>query len=165
VNSTFLPLDLDDCIPQWMRDNFSVGIYPTLAQRLEFAKACCDYVDEAIYKAPLSRRPVVVVSFSFVNQDLRQQFRKRFPSALWILIDTTEDEAQKRMEQRTDHFYKGKTVVQLPDHSHRSVATNEWNFDPVTFPHTVLNGRSPIEENSSKILAIMQDAVDQSLGE
>eukprot|EP00814_Leptocylindrus_danicus_P005689 CAMPEP_0116047302 /NCGR_PEP_ID=MMETSP0321-20121206/28791_1 /TAXON_ID=163516 /ORGANISM="Leptocylindrus danicus var. danicus, Strain B650" /LENGTH=81 /DNA_ID=CAMNT_0003529117 /DNA_START=190 /DNA_END=435 /DNA_ORIENTATION=+ len=32
-----ITLDLDVCIPQWMKDNFTNGIYPTLAQRDQFA--------------------------------------------------------------------------------------------------------------------------------
>lgn len=165
-----LSLDLDDCIPQWMRDNFAVGMYPTLAQREDFAKTCCDYVDDSILRhAPFAntkRQQILVVSFSFVNQDLRVHFRQHFPSAHWILIDTTEEEAQRRMAQRTDHFYKGKTAVLLRDESQESIpTTNEWNFDTVTFPHTVLNGQSPIEENASKIVAMMQTAVDQSNAE
>ena len=163
ANLEILSLDLDDCIPQWMRDNFSQGIYPTLVQRLEFAKTCCDYVDAAINKesCAIARKLVVIVSFSFVNQDLREQFRNRFPFSRWILIDTTEQEAQKRIDQRTDHFYKGKDASQQdkPDRN------DEWNFDPVPFPHTILSGHSPIEENASKIFIMMKDTVDQSAAE
>jgi gluconate kinase len=161
-------LDLDDCVPEWMRDNFAVGIYPTLAQRLELAISCCDYVDDSVLNSSLSntrRRQGVIVSFSFVNQDMRSQFRQRFPSAQWILIDTTEEEAQKRIEQRTDHFYKGKAAVELPEKGNETVTKNDWNFDPVTFPHTVLNGQSPIEENSSSIVSMITKVVDRSIAE
>ena len=36
--------DLDVCVPQWMRDNFAQGIYPTLAERQAFASDAADYV-------------------------------------------------------------------------------------------------------------------------
>ena len=43
-NITCLGLDLDVCVPQWMRDNFANGIYPTLEERNRFANECCQYV-------------------------------------------------------------------------------------------------------------------------
>lgn len=43
-----ITLDLDVCIPQWMKDNFTKGIYPTPIQRKTFAGAACDYVRDQI---------------------------------------------------------------------------------------------------------------------
>lgn len=59
-------LDLDVCIPQWMKDNFSKGIYPTLKERQEFAKDCCDYVTNQCHctqKENLDEKLVAIVSF------------------------------------------------------------------------------------------------------
>merc|ERR1711924_122109 len=49
----------------------------------------------------------VIVSFSFVNTDLRDIFRSRFPNAEWILIETGQEECNKRINERKGHFYKG----------------------------------------------------------
>ena len=38
-----LTLDLDVCVPDWMKENFNKGLYPTLAQRREFANDCVWY--------------------------------------------------------------------------------------------------------------------------
>ena len=40
-------VDLDVCVPQWMRDNFAKGVYPTLAERQAFASDAADYVTTA----------------------------------------------------------------------------------------------------------------------
>jgi gluconate kinase len=108
---------------------------------------------------------VTIVSFSFVNTDLRTVFRQRFPHANWVLINTTETEAQRRIEQRQGHFYKGKqqqhvqvepndpiqyettkttmkdmttgTKQQNDDHDNNN---SDWEFAPVTFDHVVLPG-------------------------
>ena len=39
-----LLLDLDVCVSNAMRENFSKGIYPTSRQRVEFMNSACDYV-------------------------------------------------------------------------------------------------------------------------
>ncbi|KAL7561841.1 hypothetical protein ACA910_009679 [Epithemia clementina (nom. ined.)] len=145
-------LDLDVCVPQWMKENFAKGIYPTLAERRAFAKGCCDYVEESMASAAATRKKAqlrqascppssrdcvpqpsadmlqqqqqsqvdgddnnnwnntiifAIVSFSFVNTDLRDYYRERFPHTQWVLIDTSESEATIRIEQRKGHFYKG----------------------------------------------------------
>ena len=140
-NARIQCLDLDVCVPQWMRDNFSKGIYPTLKQRQAFATSACDYIDDELRKlsAPgagatdpvgavgavneddngtmgeekvqvhkiVPKKIPVLISFSFVNTDLRDVFRSRFPDATWILMDTSDSEAQDRIHQREGHFYKG----------------------------------------------------------
>jgi gluconate kinase len=143
-------IDLDVCVPQWMRDNFAQGIYPTLAERLEFAELACDYVlqqqlsqlhqakddvptssmDEATRTTVVpetTTKTITIISFSFVNTDLRNVFRQRFPHAKWVLMDTTEMEAQRRIEQRQGHFYKGQQRPQsqqrLPPHEDSMNAT------------------------------------------
>jgi gluconate kinase len=156
-------VDLDDCVPEWMRDNFSKGLYPTVEQRHEFSISCCNYVDESICKATVtSGRLGIIISFSFVNEDMREHFRLHYPNSYWVLIHTTEEEAQRRIEQRLGHFYKGKvTSIHHPRDASRH-DNNEWNFAPVTFPHTIVNGCNPIEENAYEIAKLVHDAFDRS---
>ena len=135
-------LDLDDCIPQWMKDNFTKGIYPTLSQRQEFARHSCSYVKGQISLDTAQRH--VLVNFSFVNQDLRDEFRRQFPSASWILLDVSNALAQNRIEARSGHFYKGK--------SQTKEKTSEWEFDVVTFPHLTLDGSQSIQDNAQIII-------------
>jgi hypothetical protein len=166
-------LDLDVCVPQWMRDNFAAGIYPTLEQRNEFALSCCDYVDQSLLQSEKEMQDADdhlmagVVSFSFVNTDLREVFRSRFPSATWVLIDTADEEAKLRIEQREGHFYQGKvdrsssgeTAKEEMQEAAASPASDEvnseWNFAPVTFPHVILDGYEPIKKNAKKVAEIL----------
>ena len=140
-------LDLDNCIPKWMRDNFTNGIYPTLFQRQEFAKYACSYVKDQILFDTSHRH--VLINFSFVNQDLRDEFRKQFPTASWILLDVSNDLAQDRIEARAGHFYKGK--------SQTKEKKSEWEFDIVTFPHFILDGSKPIQDNAQIIIQSMHN--------
>ena len=93
-SKTYLQLDLDTCVPQWMRDNFAKGIYPTLQQRAEFIQSACNYVqgeiDSALKQHSKQQQLVTIVSFSFVNTDLRTAFQQEFPQAQWILVDTDQ---------------------------------------------------------------------------
>ena len=144
-------LDLDVCVPQWMKDNFAQGIYPTLEQRIEFAQQASDYV----LLQQQTERPCLI-SFSFVNTDLRDVFRKAFPEAQWALVDVPETELQRRIQEREGHFYKGKQqsteeTIQPKDHDN-----SDWEFAPVTFPHTVLNGLRPIDENAQVVLSLLE---------
>jgi energy-coupling factor transporter ATP-binding protein EcfA2 len=172
-------LDLDVCVPQWMRDNFSAGIYPTLEQRNEFALSCCDHVELSLLQfenekqqANDPRLMAGVVSFSFVNTDLRDVFRARFPLATWVLVDTADEEAKLRIEQREGHFYKGKTDASLssgeiteakkeeaPDSPDSDKDNSDWDFAPVTFHHVLLNGYDPIEKNAEKVAKILTQAL------
>ena len=178
VSPDVLDLDLDDCVPGWMRLNFAQGIYPTLQQRNQFAVSCCDYVNESIQQFTEANHNghrdvgeqtlLVIVSFSFVNDDLRINFRQQFPNSYWILIHTSDKEAQRRIQLRDNHLYKGK-----PQHPSDSVDSsachqsssdnNEWNFAPVTFPHAVVNGHNPIEQTSSEIVTLIQTNLQLSL--
>lgn len=163
-------LDLDVCVTRAMRDNFGRGIYPTLEERKVFAIDACDYVDKKLGEAYRNGDDepslCAVVSFSFVNTDLRDIFRERFPSAEWILVDTTEGGCERRIREREGHFYKGKIV---PDDGGDKAATekvpededkendddadnSDWKFAPVEFPHLVLEGSDPVEENARKIV-------------
>ena len=201
-------LDLDVCVPQWMRDNFGKGIYPTLQQRQEFARNACNHVQETLEREQqdlLQRRRqqleeeegptthaatttvtmllCAIVSFSFVNTDLRDFYRQRFPKAHWVLIDTSEFEANWRIQQRTDHFYKGEgddqtgletdfdddknnntslTGQKEQQDATSSTATStteednhEWKFAPVEFEHMILDGTNTIEENANHVVELV----------
>lgn len=145
-------LDLDVCVPQWMRDNFAKGLYPTLEERIEFVQSACGYVEEILQKESSSSTQQVgaVVSFSFVNTDLRDIFRERFPKAGWFLVDTSEEEAAERILKRQGHFYKGK--VETPTEKEKQTRpkgdNSEWDFAPVKFPHTSLDGMATIKQNA-----------------
>jgi hypothetical protein len=183
-------LDLDVCVPQWMRDNFNIGIYPTLEERYTFANTACQYVKgqytEHISKASheISEKTIIIVSFSFVNEDLRQTFQQSFSDGIiWILIDTDPDTAQHRINNRTNHFYKGQQVLKkefiannCDNQNSISIITqqqqqqqppplkasskddnnSDWDFAPVTFQHYFkLNGLDPVENNACKVTQII----------
>jgi hypothetical protein len=199
-----LGLDLDVCVPQWMRDNFAAGIYPTLAERETFADSACDYVEAQIaaklqdapglpssqpQESPASKEdlPVVchqpgsqlagnkpdgesepnspfavLVSFSFVNEDLRASFRRRFPTSVWCLMDTSSEEASERIAKREGHFYKGSTKASPPSSQSGQGSksdNDDWSFAPVDFPHIVLDGRDTIENNAASALAHLHQSV------
>jgi gluconate kinase len=157
-----MALDLDSCVPEWMRENFARGIYPTLKQREEFAVSCCDYVDKSLSdtakQQPDNTRIVAIVSFSFVNRDLRDGFRNRFPDSQWILMQTSEEEAQRRIESRAGHFYKGKPASRDQAPKDTSTTDNsDWDFAPVTFPHAILDGMKPVDENAAQVVQLIQE--------
>lgn len=156
-------LDLDVCVTQLMRDNFGKGIYPTLEERKVFATDACDYVDEEFAKKCEEEKVkaiTAIISFSFVNTDLRDIFISRFPKAEWILIDTNEDECTKRISEREGHFYKGEIAAEdsEEDATYKSEApgddkdNSDWKFAPVTFSHLALDGLNPIQDNANAIV-------------
>jgi len=161
-----LALDLDVCVPQWMRDNFSNGIYPNLEQRQEFASSACDFV-AAKLKQIDDVISSVIVSFSFVNTDLRDAFRERFPDAIWVLMDVTDEIAKERIDAREGHFYKGAPALSNDEKKNRISPSEQeetklydnnednsaWNFAPVTFAHINLNGRKQVDDNARHLLA------------
>lgn len=175
-----LGLDLDVCVPQWMRDNFANGIYPTLQERQAFAIECCDYVEKQVENYKKEDNPnelATIVSFSFVNTDLRDVFRSRFPHAKWILIDTQENEATRRITMREGHFYKGVKKIDGSDQKEDNLDTdvrsdkyndndentkNEWNFAPVTFDHVILDGTETVEVNAKRVVQVMQEIIGVS---
>ena len=147
-----LALDLDVCVPQWMRDNFAAGVYPTPEQRAEFARGACDYVDRQLLDdggGGDGGAAAVVVSFSFVNDDLRDVFRARFPRARWLLVDTAPAEASRRVAAREGHFYAGDAAEA------EAAADSEWAFAPVAFEHSRLDGAAPLRENAEAVIAEM----------
>ena len=134
-------VDLDACVPQWMRDNFAKGVYPTLAERQAFAADAADHV----LTASDGKGACCVVSFSFVNDDLRDSFRERFPEATWALVDDSDALAGKRIAQRDGHFYNPP-----------STNGDEWRFAPVAFEHPVLDATRPVEENVERLLPLVR---------
>jgi len=134
-------LDLDVCVPPWMRDNFAKGVYPTLAERQAFASDAADYV----VTASAGKCACCVVSFSFVNVDLRDSFRERFPDATWALVDAPDALAGERISQRDGHFYDPPPAK-----------GDEWLFAPVSFDHLVLDATRPVEENVAKLLPLVR---------
>jgi gluconate kinase len=155
-----MALDLDSCVPEWMRENFARGIYPTLKQREEFTVSCCDYVAKSLSdtaKQEPDTPMVAIVSFSFVNRDLRDGFRNRFPDTKWILMQTSEEEAQRRIESRAGHFYKGKQASRDQASKDRSTTDNsDWDFAPLTFPHAILDGMKPVDENAAQVVQLIR---------
>lgn len=198
----YLYLDLDVCVPQWMRvnntstaflvetnnitthrdlsldfkqDNFAKGIYPSLKQRFDFVSDACVYVDNQIQSAftiPNSQ-VVVIISFSFVNTDMRVAFREKYPCCHWILVDTKQHVADERITTREGHFYKGaqntmnarlnqhtnpqnNTTSQSEDKADIDSGENsEWEFQPVAFDHTVLDGCDTINYNAIRIVELI----------
>ena len=167
-----LGLDLDVCVPQWMRDNFANGQYPTLEERTEFCTVCCDYVDEQVAQAlqrttTEEKRIATIISFSFVNTDLRDNFRARFPHSKWVLIDVDDEEATRRINARKGHFYKGKKAVDNAEEesitstsevttvSDDDMDNSEWLFAPVTFDHVSLDGTNEVSENAKRVADIL----------
>jgi hypothetical protein len=105
---------------------------------------------------------VAIISFSFVNTDLRDTFRLRFPNAIWALVDTKESEAEERIRTREGHFYKGAPPSAKSGNEEYDVTNeepdrdnSEWDFEPVTFSHSKLPGNEPIEENARTIVNII----------
>jgi gluconate kinase len=167
VSLECLGLDLDVCVPQWMKDNFAKGQYPTLEERNIFASEVCDYVEKQLEEnlEKVESDLAAVVSFSFVNTDLRDNFRTRFPQAKWVLIDTDDAEATKRINERKGHFYTGNADTKDGDDSpveeekkEPNRNNSDWNFAPVTFPHVILEGNYSIDVNAEKVLEVLMHA-------
>ena len=134
-------VDLDACVPQWMRDNFAKGVYPTLAERQAFAADAADHV----LTASDGKDACCVVSFSFVNDDLRDSFRELFPHATWALVDGSDALAGERIAQRDGHFYNPPPT-----------RGDEWLFAPVAFEHLVLDATQPIDVNVERLLPLVR---------
>ena len=158
INTSFhlLHLDLDVCIPEWMKINFTNGIYPTLKQRLDFASICCQYImteittntdnnhhhdhdhDHDHDQNHLER--IVLISFSFVNTDLRDYVQQFFNESKlftlhWILMDTSQNDANYRIATRKNHFYGSQNIsdneskTMLDDNTSTNTNINEHKDD------------------------------------
>ncbi len=180
-----LLLDLDVCVPTWMRENFAKGIYPTIDQRKEFAASSCDYVDDEIKKFCNNyddkNKIPIIISFSFVNIDLRDHFISRFPHAKWALVDVPDSVAQNRINSREGHFYKGapstssseknavgeklnkdskldETSPSVDEKSEKTSDNSEWNFAPVNFDHVLLNGLDSVQKNADIVIEMLNSS-------
>ena len=141
-------------------------MYPTLQQRAAFISNACDYVKGQIKSSTRNKdernvRLITIVSFSFVNIDLRDAFRDEFPRARWILVDTDARTSEGRISAREGHFYDdapsdegddgGGGGARGGDANGGSDDGSEWEFRPVDFPHVILDGREPVEFNANRI--------------
>jgi hypothetical protein len=98
-----------------------------------------------------------IVSFSFVNNDMRCIFREKFPSSKWILLDTSDEIVSLRISQRKGHFYDGEVVDKMKNiHMYNTYKVDnlESNFEAIDYDHFIINGEDPIEFNVNKILKI-----------
>ena len=91
-----------------------------------------------------------------------------------MLVDTNEGLAEERILSREGHFYKGSggsssaddVVTKEDDDSTAAKAkekgggddcdNSEWDFQPVNFPHLLLDGRDDIDTNAKKIVVGIQ---------
>ena len=152
---------------------FIKGIYPTSDERTAFAISACDYVDKEIDIAKTNSKESdtvlsIIISFSFVNTDLRDHFRSRFPEAKWALVDVSNGIAQERIDKREGHFYKGAPKEEGSKSDEESLEedqdaakddNNEWEFAPVDFDHIVLDGLLSIEENVDHIIEALAQTI------
>jgi len=169
-------VDLDECIPQWMKDNFSKGIYPNLGERLAFATDACRYVQKQILnlvtgddqssnpRSNVRTAPCLLISFSFVNVDLRETFRSSFPHAHWVLIDTSLDESERRIAARDGHFYKGASANGNTENKDE-LENSEWSFAPVDFTHILIDGRDDVDSNAAKVVSLILEKSAVSLND
>lgn len=100
---------------------------------------------------------------------MRIEFRKRFPDSEWILVDTSKALAEERILSREDHFYKGSGGIQNNEKGDDSIAkavessdtadedNSEWEFQPVDYPHVVLDGNDEVATNAKKIVDVIQN--------
>lgn len=149
-NDECLHVDLDICVSQKLRDNFAKGIYPTVQERACFMDAACDYVEKMMSRH--HDRRYCLVSFSFVNTDLRNGFRSHFPSSRWVLINTSESTALQRIAEREGHFYKEGAVED-------SARGPEWQFAPIDFEHHVLDGARCVTDNVEGLRSILEQYI------
>merc|ERR1711933_117052 len=85
-SSKVINIDLDICIPSWMKINF--------------IETACSHVQLQIYKMKSQSQSsiiFVIITFSFINDDIRYIFRQKFPYAIWVLVDVSEELSQERM--------------------------------------------------------------------
>ena len=105
---------------------------------------------------------IVVISFSFVNTDLRTAFRDAYPESQWILVDTSDGLAKERISKREGHFYKNTDNAKEVEEDETNGAkdkdddNSEWNFQPVTFDHMILDGRQDVEVNAKQIMECIE---------
>jgi len=100
---------------------------------------------------------------------MRIEFKKRFPDSEWILIDTSKNLAEERILLREDHFYKGSGGIQNEEGDDSTTTkavessdandedNSQWNFQPVDYPHVILDGNDEVATNAKKIVDVIQN--------
>lgn len=158
-------------------------MYPTLQQRADFMVIACQHVTDEMNKAANQNATcqiIVVISFSFVNTDLRTYFRDVFPHAQWILIDANDVLAQERILLREGHFYNGNTSsvttddtdnrmhVKEDESTSNEIGNNnddrnnsEWEFESVNFQHVILDGCMTANVNAKQIVSCIEQTISQ----
>ena len=118
-----------------------------MEERADFMQEACKYIDNTIRSTKFDRtkQKVIIISFSFVNTDLRDIFIRSFPSAKWILINTNDALAEIRLAAREKHFYKGAP---------KNVG-DEWKFAKVSFDHLDIDGSQTADKNTNKIVNLI----------
>lgn len=103
---------------------------------------------------------------------MRIIFREQYRQSQWVLVHTKPDVAEERILARQGHFYKGANAEAAgastgddcangndpKDGSNKSDSrdNSEWEFQPVEFPHVVLDGCDSITENAKHIVKVIQ---------
>jgi hypothetical protein len=79
-------------------------------------------------------------------------------------VDTKKDLAEERILAREGHFYKvannTRTITktdECPKQSTDDSDNSEWEFQPVDFDHSVLDGRNSISDNAKRIADIIEE--------
>jgi gluconate kinase len=150
AHHSFLHIDLDVCVSQKMKDGFSSGIYPSSTERINFMDKACDFVKGCI-DTRRSGCNACIVSFSFVNSDLRHAFRRRFPHSKWILVEASPVLAQNRITRREGHFYKHK--------DDNTLKGSEWDFAPIDFECFSVRADNPVNANVALILNYIHECL------
>ena len=139
-----------------------------MKERQAFAQSACNYVEKCLGETKAksdganNNTLAAIVSFSFVNTDLRDIYRSRFPQTIWVLLNTTEEEAERRIQKREGHFYNGKVECQYDKQQDREASegdNSDWEFAPVTFSHSVIDGKEPVETNAERIVQLLKTAL------
>lgn len=136
-------LDLDNLRSEKMKADLNEGIWPSSEERTEFALRAVEFVKNETESRLLRR---ALITFSFVNTDMREIFRETFGDQLqWFLLNTDEEIARQRIKERTGHFYTNWE--------------GEWKFEDVDFHHHVipLDGTASTETNG-RIVALNIDS-------
>lgn len=134
-------IDLDVLRSDKMKLDLNAGIWPTHEERLEFAHRAAAHVKYETESKQLRR---ALITFSFVNTDMREIFRETFGVQLqWFLLNTDDETARQRIKERKGHFYTNWE--------------GEWKFEDVDFHHTPLDGNASTETNG-RIVALNIDS-------
>ena len=96
-----------------------------------------------------------LVSFSSVNDDMRQVFRKHFKNSHWCLYDTPSNVAEDRIAKRQGHFYKGAPETESVNKG------SEWEFEDVGFDHRRIDGTANLDKNADLLAGLLREMANQ----